>query len=378
MIVLGPRDADLGGAPDYWREGFWRPDTLLRRPRICNFTSIPFDKCDRVMEYDARRAEAPSPEEQGWNFDGATPDIWRHDAENGVLEFRSEFQTPSIWRFDEDIETLPDRGAAYGLFLISEPAAEDREPGLDFIFRALPEEGRMRGMRACYSRLFHWRSLDSSEVRPLLRAAAEPEIEQVWHDFGMDAELTGAEIDLDDFDRDDGGKTIGSLDGIVTNEDRRIFLYAREDAPPLSAIFGFIEQGANMRGMIRNYVASFPGVFLRPAFRAFVPSERARLRLVFCRAPGDDDRDGGAIIQVRFATPSSGLRDNTLPQNAADPVELRFDGVPPGSLVEVEIPLEGLRAGEPLHFTVERDWRRDEDNLRNTVHLLSLILEEAQ
>jgi|GEM_PF-3177903 len=374
MIVLGPCDADLGGAPVYWREGFWRPDTLMRGPETCAFTSIPFDKCDIVFEYDARRPDRPMPTDQGWKPAGADDGIWKHDPLHGVLSFDPGDETPSFWQAAADIELTPDRGTAYGLFRITRPAAELPDGGLDFIFQAPAREGRTRGMRGCYSSLWHWRALDASDVRPIIRAAAEPEIEQVWHGFGMDAELTGRETTLDNFDLDDGGKTIGSLDRLISNEDRRFFLYGPLDVRVPMASFGLTDKNTRVAGGVRNYIAAFPGTFLRPAFRAIAPGEKTRLRLIFCRAPGEDE--GAAIFQVRYTAPSLGMRDNALPDKDAPPAALAFDPGAPGALVEIAVPLDGVKSGEPIWFTVERDWRSDEDKLRATAHLLSIIVEE--
>jgi len=373
MIILGPRDADLGGAPDYWREGNWRPDTLGRGPQNCTFTSLPFDKCDVVFEYDARRPEQPMPADQGWELFEDGSDTWRHDPQHGVLRFQADGSSRSFWRREGDADTQFDRGAAYGLFMINRPEEEPRNPGLDFIFQAAPEEGRVRGMRGCYSDRWHWRALVGSAQRPILRAAAEPEMEQVWHNFGMDAELVGARIEQDNFDSNDGGKTIGSLDGLISNEDRRFFDYAERDNPLPVATFGLTEPAQSIAGMVRTFVTSFSGRFLRPAFRATAQAEVTRLRLVFCRAPGEDDRP--AVFHVRYTSPGLGMRDNSLPDRSAGRETVVFDPGRPGELVEISFRLDSLRPGEPIWFTVERDWHHDEDQLRDTVHLLSAILE---
>lgn len=374
MIVLGPRDADLGGAPDYWREGFWRPDTLIRGPQTCTFTTIPFDKCDIVLEYDARRPERPMPADQGWNLLGEDNGIWQHDPRHGVLTFKAEGETPSFWHAEAEQEMTPDRGASYGLFAIWQSAAALRDGGLDFIFHAPARQGRTRGMRGCYSSLWHWRAFQGTDFRPIMKVAAEPGIEQVWHRFGMDAELTGREVALDNVDRDDGGKTIGSLDGLISNEDRRMFLYGPSDTRVPAASFGLTDKETRMSGMVRNYVASFPGIFLRPAFRVIAPGEKTRLRMIFCRPPSEENAP--ASFQVRYTAPSLGMRDNALPDKEAPPAALQFDPGAPGALAGITVPLDGLKPGEPLWFTVERDWRSGDDTLRDTVYLLSLIVEE--
>jgi len=371
MIVLGPRDADLGGAPDHWREGNWRPDTLDRGPQTRVFTSIPFDKCDVVLEYDARRPERPTPEDQGWRLEGDNG-IWSHDPLGGVLRFRSD-SNQSFWSQQGDTEQPFDRGAAYGLFQIARPAREPSEPGLDFLFHASPEDGRLRGMRGCFSSLWHWRALEGGGIRLVVRAAAEPEILQVWHDFGMDAELMGARINQDNFDRDDGGTTIGNIGAILSNEDRRFFGYPQRDDPRPFAAFGLVDSFNGMSGAVRNYIASFPGRFLRPAFRATALSETTLLRFVF--VAGASRSDEPAIFRVHYTSPSLGMRDVALPDREAALNGVRFDPGTPGALAEMTVPLEGLRTGEPIWFTIERDWANRDDLLRDTVHLLSIIME---
>lgn len=377
MIVLGPRDADLGGAPDHWREGNWRPDTLIRGPRTCSFTSIPFDKCDEVLEYDGRRPEQPMPSDQNWELqsDDATGS-WQHDPVHGVLRFRTDGNTPSFWQREGEREGVFNRAAAYGMFLMERAANEPLEGGLNFLFQASPDEGRTRGMRGVYSSLWHWRALDSNDISSVIRRAAEPSMEQVWHRFAMDAELVGASIDLDDIDSNDGGKTIGSLDSLISNEDRRFFGYSESGNQLPMAVFGMTDARTAVSGMVRNYVASFPGRFLRPAFRSTALTEITRLRLVFCRAASEDERP--AVFSVRYTAPSVGMRDNTLPNIEAPSELLIFDPGRPRELVEISFQLERLRPGEPVWFTVERDWRSEEDQMRDTVHLLSAILEPLE
>ena len=377
MIVLGPRDADLGGAPDYWREGNWRPDTLERGPHTCSFTSIPFDKCDEVFEYDARRPKQPMPSDQGWEFQSeGSSEMWQYDPLHGVLRFQADGKAPSFWQREGNRDGLFDRAAAYGLFLVGRPADKPRQGGLNFLFQAPPDEGHMHGMRGVYSSFWHWRALDSTDILPIIHRAAEPEIEQVWHRFGMDAELVGAKIEQDNIDSNDGGKTIGSLDGLISNEDRHFFGYPDRRNPVPMALFGMTDPSTTLSGMVRNYVASFPGRFLRPAFRSTALSEITRLRLVFCRAASEDDRP--AVFAVRYTAPSLGMRDNTLPNIDAPRELVKFDPGRPGDLVEISVPLERLRPGEPILFTMERDWRSDDDQMRDTVHLLSVILEPVE
>mgnify|MGYP000303674660 FL=1 len=88
MIVLGPLDADLCGAPDYWREGNWRPpspqDIMAGSHGLGLMPSIPFDRCDAVLVYDARNLDAPMPRDQGWEERG-DGNAARHEPERGTL-----------------------------------------------------------------------------------------------------------------------------------------------------------------------------------------------------------------------------------------------------------------------------------------------------
>jgi hypothetical protein len=375
MIVLGPRDADLGGAPAYWREANWRPDTLGRQPSGAAFPSIPFDRCDLVLEYDARRPEQPLPSDQGWKLQSESDGIWRHDPLHGVLRFQPEGATPSFWRQVGELPDKFDRAAAHGLFSVSRSAAGLDDGGLNFRFAATPDGGRGRGMRGTWSSSWHWRALDGSEIFQILKAAAEPGIERVWHGFGMDAELTGPQIDAADTDSDDGGKTIGSLDGLVSNEDRRRFRYGLAE-PGFVAEFGLTEANTRMEGMVLYFAASLPGRFLRPAFRATALAETTRLRLLFARGQVSED-DRAAAMLVRYASAGIGPGENALPVKEP-PVEfVKFDPALPDALSEIAYRLEDLVPDEPIRFTVERDWRNPDDTLPETVHLVSLILEEA-
>lgn len=378
MIVLGPRDADLNGAPPCWREGNWRPDTLRRPPHLCAFTTIPFDKCDLVFEYDARRPQQPMPFDQGWKLVSEGDGNWEHDPLHGTLRFHPEGPTPSFWRRSDQLRPMPDRGAAHGLLMMIDGPRETREGGLDILFEAAPPNRRARGMRGCWSDRWHWRALDGSDAFPLIKAAAEPTLDRAWHGFGLDAELIGPEIDAGDVDPNDGGKTIGGLDGLISNDDRRRFRYGTAEPEQAVAIFGMTERDTRVAGQIRNVCVSFPGRFVRASFRALTLAETTRLRLILCLGAEGEVENAGAVIRVLYTSPSIGMRENALPEKEAPPGVIAFDPANPGGAVEVDFDLEGLKPGEPLRFTVERDWRSGEDRLRDTVHLLSAVLEEAR
>ncbi|MQX37643.1 hypothetical protein [Roseospira navarrensis] len=378
MIVLGPRDADLGGAPAYWREADWRPDSVGRTPRGPTFPAIPFDRCDLVLEYDARWPGRPLPSDQGWELASEGDGLWSHDARHGVLRFRPEGATPSFWRRMGRLESKLDRGAAHGLFRIDQGAQEIRAGGFEVMFMVAPPQGRARGMRGCWSDRWHWRTLDGGVPFPLAKASAEPSLDRVWHGFGMDAELVGPPVPQDNFDPDDGGTTLGSLSGVVSQEDRRRFGYGEFEPQTPLVIFGMTEPGTAMAGQIRNLCVSFPGRFLRPSFRAVAQAETTRLRLLFGVDGSPRDGRNTAAIRVRYTAPSLGMREGLLPQKDLGGRPLAIDPGRADGLHELAVDLEGLKPGEPLRFTVERAWDADADTMPETALLLAAILEEAR
>jgi hypothetical protein len=375
MIVLGPMDADLNGAPPYWRTANWRPNTPPTSSTSCAFTTCPFDKCDLVFEYDARDSKRPMPDDQGWSLRGDEGgSLWQHDPERGALHYSIPDDVPSFWSFDARIERIPDRAVGYGLFLPESAKKQTRAGGLDFVTIASPREGRFRGMRGNWSGGWNYRRLDDAAVIPMVQPSAVQALSDVWHGLALDAELTGPNVAGEGVEKNDGGSTIGSLDGILNNDPRRLFGYGEQGKSAARALFGKTEAGGTIDGWIRNYVASYPGRFMRAGFRAVAFGDATLLRFVFCaEADREADADTAAFL-VRYASPSLGLRASSLPAIEAPPVVGAFQA---GRTVELRVELARLVVGEELWFTIERDWQNEEDRLRSALHLLMVVVQEA-
>ena len=376
MIVLGPMDADLNGAPPYWRNGNWRPNTppILSTP--CAFTTCPFDKCDLVFEYDARLQKQPMPEDQGWTQKGDTGAFWQHEPERGALRFSIPEDVTSFWSVDAVIELPPIRAVGYGLFLVESGKLDSKVGGLEFVTQASPKEGRQRGMRGSWTDGWTYRRLDNGAPIPMVQPTAVQSLSDVWHRLALDAELTGPNVKGDDIEDDDGGMTIGSLDGILNNDPRHLFGYGGNAKSEALAQFGKIDPKANgtVDGWIRNYCASYPGRFMRAGFRAVALGKTTVLRFVFCAEIDPKAEPGTAAFLVRYASPSLGLNATSLPSVDAP---LAIGDFEAGKIVELRVELEQLVSGEELWFTIERDWRNEEDRLRSTPHLLMVIVEQA-
>ena len=353
MIVLGPMDADLNGAPPYWRSLNWRPYTLEPAPANAFLPTVPFDKCDLVHEYDARLPKAPLPSDQGWSLTGGEAE-WTHDPARGVLRFALK-QERSFWSREEKIEERRlDRAAAHGLFAVQQLVSEGRRGGLDFIIEAAgPQGGPSRGMRASWTDQFLYRSLDAADAFPVTQPAAEPTLRQAWHPLALDAELVGPNVRGEGIQPNDGGKTIGALDDLINNDDRHRFRYGQNADGLVRSAFGKTEPGGAVEGMLRNFAASYPGRFLRAGFRAVALGERTRLRLVVCVDADPGFEEGSAVFRVRYTSPSLGLRPAELPAHDAPPAIRQFDSSNLGRTVEIPVDLTKLRPGEELWLTVE-------------------------
>ncbi|MBI1356589.1 MAG: hypothetical protein GC160_19790 [Acidobacteria bacterium] len=377
MIVLGPMDADLNGAPHYWRTANWRPYTREPAPANAFLPTVPFDKCDLVYEYDARFTKTPTPADQGWKLNGGSESDWKHDPQRGVLGFRIK-EGASFWNREDKHETLaPERAAAYGLFLLVRDSGDAKQGGLDFVVEASRNEDRTRGMRANWTDRFLYRSLDDADSIAVVQPSAEPRLLQAWNRLALDAELVGADINLDGVEKDDGGKTIGSLDDLINNDDRRAFRYGKGSGRLTRATFGKTDRNGPLEGFLRNFCASYPGRFVRAGFRAAAPAERTRLRFVFCVDADRGFEPASAVFRVRYAAPSVGLRPQQIPTEEAPLAIRQFDAANVGRTVEVPVDVGKLEAGEELWFTLERDWSHEADKLRSTVHLLQVIVEEG-
>jgi hypothetical protein len=367
-------DADLNGAPAYWRTGNWRPNTRRTLVTPCAFTTCPFDKCDLVFEYDARHQKRPMPADQGWKQQGVTGTFWEHDAERGALRFSIPDDVISFWSSDTRVGEPPNRAVGYGLFLVESGKVETRSGGLDFVTEASLPEGRSRGMRGSWVGGWMYRRLDNGAPIPMVQPTAVRALSDVWHRMALDAELTGPNLPNDEVDSNDGGQTIGSLDSILNNDPRHLFGHGKLASSGVLAKFGKTDAEGSVNGWIRNYYASFPGRFMRAGFRAVAFGETTLLRFVFCaEAEPEADREPAAFL-VRYASPSLGLSATALPSVEAPLAVHEFDA---GRTVEVPVKLTRLVRGEELWFTIERAWKNDKDRLRSTLHLLMVIVQDA-
>jgi hypothetical protein len=391
MIVLGADDADLGGAPPYWRSLDWRPpgpDREAFRRTLAAVPSIPFDRCAVVHRYDATVAERPLPDDQGWKTVGGTP---VHDPDHGVLRIDAGAGEELWFRADAGAPgaELPDSAVLWALFAVEGPGrdergegGDERPVGIDFEVLASRAGEPSRGLRASWGSRFLWRSVGTGQrVRRIAATVPHDTLTEAWHGAAIDGRLAGLKSVTGDGPRDDvplrddGGMTIGSLDGLINNDPRAFFGTAGggDDRGHFSARFGKTDREGGCRALVRRVVASAPGRWLAAEFRAAAPGRAVRLRLVLYADLPADGEGGAAAFLIRYAA-GGDIRPN---ERAVDAVTIsrQFDRASAHRIVEAAVDLRPFRAGAPLWFSVERDVGNDSDRLDATVHLLQVILE---
>ncbi len=383
MIVFGPNDADLNGAPDHWRRGNWRPrnaDTAAEQADTGSITSIPLDWCDKVLEYDARFGGVPGDGTSGTQ--PAAPGVsWTHatGAVDPAQWFIEDATTPRALRFNLPVNqarfftaeaTLtanPIRAAAYGVAMVDSFGGNDADEGFELRLLANQTGNALQGARGVFADKFRYVKLDLQTSQNINSTQPVDQIFRVWHEVAFDANVTPSGTD---------DKTINSLDNRLNYDDRTFFgSVSFSGTNKLVATFGKrTSTDGPVSGRLRNFVVSAPGRFIRAGFRGFATQATMRLRLVLVAdtfQPGPTNNQ--VSLRVRFASRAAGSNPFAVPatQLTVGPLTLS-----PNQVTIAQIDLPGLFAFEPVWFTVERQFGVANET-RGTVHLMEVILMEA-
>jgi len=384
VIVFGPNDADLNGAPDHWRQGNWRPrnaDTATEQADTGSLTSIPLDWCDKVLEYDARFGGVPGDGASGTQ--AAAPGVpWTHasGAVDPAQWFIDDVTTPRALRFnlpasqsrfftaETALTATPVRAAGYGVVMVDTFGGNDADEGFELRLLANQTGNALQGARGVWADKFRYVKLDSS-LSPQNINSTQPvdQVFRVWHEVAFDANVTPSGTD---------DKTINSLDNRLNHDDRTFFgSVSFSGTNKLVANFGKrISTDGGVSGRLRNFVVSAPGRFIRAGFRGFATQATMRLKLVlvadtFLPAPANNQ----VALRVRFASRAAGSNPFAIPTNlvTVGPLSLTANQV-----TIAQIDLSGLSAFEPVWFTVERQFGVANET-RGTVHLMEAVLMAA-
>lgn len=356
--------ADLNGAPESWRTGQWRPGTPSDAPQSGSLISIPFDKCDVVMEYDGRFGTLP--DAQGWTGGDGTL------VAGNVLRLESAASTV-IWEqtVDSEVTIAPEEIHAYAVYMVESWTPDTPgNPGEGVNFRAmfsLPDAGPYLGVSWCHSDHLGLLALDdSAEVAgehvltsgDLTEDVSNP---PVWHRVAAQyrrSSPTGVIVTHNDHPPR------------MTPNDTFDEFGASADVE-LVGRFGSVQAGGTLVTYIRNFVLSAPGRFIRTHWRSFAPSAAPVLRLYLSRDSSIFSSDVDARFLVRYGTYTTGSNPYLIPTNT---VSVTATMMTPNQLYEVPLTLTGLTTRAPVWFTIERDWSHIEDTTRATVQLCHMTI----
>ncbi len=358
-VVITLTDADLNGAPGFWRSVDWLPTTNTAiDPTAAALPGIPFDKVDFLVEYDARMGSVP--EDQGWEASPAALAFFQ--LLPGTLAFGKTAPEPAFYSQTAELERdLPEQVHAHATVLITEApgrATQDQGESFEIRFRISRDDNEAIGMRAGWSRgknggLFKYVTLDGSDrfaptsIEPLNR------LTNAWTSVSLQADL------LDN-------RALMSHAGMVDHRPLDWFGRGRSPKAGLEVLFGFTRRRGRASGQLRNLVVSGPGRFMRSWLRSGAPSDAPVLRLGFITDAG---ARGSARITVRYDG-DPGRQPFMLPAVRVDGT-LVVNGAAPEQPEFIDLPLKRALQGQHLLLTVERDWTHGDDELRATLRLVS-------
>ena len=369
LLVLGPEDADLNGAPEYWRDLGWRPAPGSDQPSSGSIPSVPLDKCDFVLEYDARFGTEPDHASQGWTAVNVSASEYVIES-GGAL--KTEIASNDDGHFKKSVTTPAGRPASihgYAVYMVDETSSGANEgEGLDLLVQASTGSlAKFKGLRAAFGNPLSGRRLqlieldgggdeDFATTRPLANMTS------VWHKVSLEGHFAT-------------GRGLESIDDRVSNKDLAFFGDSDASGPSTAtfeAKFGVTDSdlGGPTKGRYRNVVASAPGRFIRAWFRAVAVTNAPKLRLVL--AADFSTTPGTARILVRYQAMAENADPFSIPGTVLEQSP-NFTS-DQNEFVVVEFTLSGLVAGNPFWFTVERNFAHAEDIHRGTVHLLEAVI----
>lgn len=346
-MILTPLDADLGGAPIAWLHGAGGR-TPGPQPASGSRSSIPFDRCPLVIEYDARFGLLPGA--AGFTHGGAGVAGDYQLVEGGALRAITLPALDSYWSKQIVMAADPGQCFSYAMANIQAGAYAAIDDGLvvDARYSSAPAVA-YQGVRYALSMPTQWRvtKLDSSaddvaffitesDGWTSLTAAHvfTPLRDQAWSQHHISNTLTQL------FGTD--GASVG-IEGRLT--------------------FGDVN-GLGIDAEIRNVVASFGGRYIRPWFTTFAQVTNPVIRL-YLVADANGSAQKTARFRVRYGT---GTGAPYAVPTATQESTVAF--TTPNIVYEVPLQLTGLTANSPFWFTLERVWDNGDDKLDATVHFL--------
>jgi len=345
-MIFTAHNADLGGAPQAWLTG-GSAEAPAGHPASGSRVSIPFDYCTSVVEYDARLGTLP--DAQGWVYGGAGSNLDYSLVPGGAL--RAATALTSYWTKTTPMSVPPDKCYSYAVLNATGVGGVGVGTGLDFESRyataiAAPYHGTRFGYR---SDEVYFTKLDGSGHTTLWNNNRSPG----WVEVAVGDSSTGSEIYWDQV----SGFAQSGLYGTV----------GAAGAVETVCKFGDTT-GTGITALVRNFVSSFPGRFIRAAFTGFTQVATPKLRLYLAA-----DTNASTLKSARFRV--------TYGQGTANPyaggalvAETTVNFTTANTVLEAALNLSGLTANTPIWFTVERLAGHSDDKLEATVHMFQATL----
>lgn len=352
VITLNPSDADLNGAPFIWLNNNLRSRQETVQIGSGSIQGIPFDKCDKVIEYDARFGTDPAG--QGFTLLGGLTTTL---LPGGIVQLTSPGgAVPGVFQQDINLDAIADRVNLYAYYNHrANIDADAAGAGINFM-GAYANGGSAPFNGAKWS--------DYAGIVPTtLDGTAETALATSlgktlggWR-RGAIQEHRGDDISLVHADE-------------ILEELAAVAVYGTIPGPApvdpvLRAEFGDAE-GTGVDTVLRNFVVSAPGRFTRAWFNAFatVDDPVVRLHLV-------SDQKVGSFTTARFLVRygSQGQGDNPyfIPTSQTSAT---VDFVTQNQIFIASFTMTGVTSGQPFWFTVERDHTHPDDTGEATVFLV--------
>lgn len=356
--VHTPREAELDGLPSHLIESSALAKLPIGQPGTGSILGIPFDKCDAVIEYDARFGVLPGAD--GWSHvssgAGAPADYTLVDG--GVINFVTT--DPSYWRKTLTLVAAPTSVHLYTKYRVTSSTTGTGE-GLETKGIGSPGTlGDFKGVR------YH-------QQRDLLYARDLPNLAST----AIAGRLAGSWTQL--YSGDDVGTNRAFVvldDGVVLPIDAAVEFSTQPGggaSPQLRCEWGNTVALAQVSGQLRNIILSCNGRFTRAFFRSYAAVAAPVLRMQF--VSDLDAVDPKARFLIRYG--SLALGTNPYSYGVLSVSTTAFFNNPKNLMVEVAVTLPSLTALAPFWFSVERDWQHADDLTRATVHLLSATVRSS-
>lgn len=358
--VHTPREAELDGLPNFHIiESSAQAKLPIGQPGTGSVLGIPFDKCDAVIEYDARFGTDPLT--QGFSHvgsSGGTPADYTL-VDGGVLNFVAP--NPSYWRKTLTLAVAPASVHVYAKYRVQ---TSTTGLGQGFEVKGIGSPGAS----ADYKGVRYYQDRDSLyeiDLPNTTSALVADRVAGSWTQIysGDDPATDRAFLVLDD-------GPIAAIDAAT------VFLTQPGGgvSPHLRGEFGNTQiVGGALTGQIRNFILSCNGRFTRAFFRSYAAVASPVLRMQF--VSDLDATDPKARFLVRYGSLTLGTTPYAY--GALSVGVTAFFNNPRNVMVEAAVTLPSLTARQPFWFSIERDWQHADDLTKATVHLLAATVRSS-